>query len=222
MNQKPVLFSGTTQVPKAQCTHPQGGLRVAFSRNPYLDTAVGPKKTCRGGMRIADPSGVDELLQIIVGAEKARHRVIFFCACESPCRCHRAAVSRLLVKAARRKGIALTVVEWPGGKPEAIELAVSDKLVKDVLRGRTRVTLVGTSRDRIRKLTALAWCSLVRLRSERGDMAVISGPAQLSADWYLPVIGPKVSKPTDTLESLAQKAQQLRKSLGYLPLTAAR
>jgi hypothetical protein len=82
----------------------------------------------RGGMQIADPSGgADELLQLVASAYRDRRRIVFFCACERPCNCHRAEVARLLVKAALRKEVGLTVVEWPGGEPKAIDLTVSKK-----------------------------------------------------------------------------------------------
>jgi hypothetical protein len=43
---------------------------------------------------------------------------------------------------------------------------------------------------------ALPWCSRVGLRSSSGVAAIICGPAKLAADWYLPVIGPKVRSRT--------------------------
>jgi hypothetical protein len=114
----------------------------------------------------------------------------------------------------------LKVVEWPGGDPETVGLTVSDEVVKGVLRGRNRVPLAGSSRARIGKLTALPWCSRVGLHSSGGDIAIISGPARLAAHWYLPVIGPEVSEPTDTFDSVRREAERLRKLLGYRPITA--
>src|SRR5262245_13687400 len=99
----------------------------------------------RGGIKIADPSGVEDLLQLVFDADRQHRRVIFFCACERPSRCHRAVVARLLVKSASRKGIPLSVVEWPGEEPKTVNLAVSEKVVKSVLRGGNRVPLEGLS-----------------------------------------------------------------------------
>ena len=172
----------------------------------------------RGGVRIADPSGADDLLQLVSTAAKDRRRVVFFCACERPCDCHRAAVARLLVNVAGRKGSSLTVVEWPGGEPETIEFAVSAKVVKDVLRGGNRVPLARSQPSDIQKFAALPWGSRLGLRSGDGGIAVVSGPAQLGADWYLPIIAPDSSKPTDTISSLRKEADRARKLLGYLPL----
>jgi hypothetical protein len=171
----------------------------------------------RGGMRIADRSGVDELLQSVLDAAKDDRHIIFFCACvsERPCDCHRAVVASLLVKAARRKGVPLNVVEWPGGEPETIEIDIPDKTVKDVLRGGNRVPLAASRPKQIRKFAALPWCSRVGLRSSSGAVAIICGPAQLAANWYLPVIGPEVSKPGDNIKSLRKSAERLRKSLRF-------
>jgi hypothetical protein len=169
----------------------------------------------RGGIRIADHSGADDMLELVLDAAKDHRRVIFFCACERPCACHRAVVAGLLVKIARRKGVPLNVVEWPGGEPEAIEIDVPNKAVKDVLRGGNRVPLAASHPKQIRKLAALPWCSRVGLRSGSGGVAIICGPAQLAADWYLPVIGPDVSKPDDTIKALRKEAERLRKSLGF-------
>jgi hypothetical protein len=172
----------------------------------------------RGGVKIADPSGVHDLLQLVVDAYRQRRRVIFFCACEWPCHCHRAVVARLLVKSASRKGTPLSVVEWPGEEPKTAKLAVLEKVMKNILRGGTRVPLDGLSRKDIHKFAALPWCSRVQLRSEEGDIAIITGPAQLGTHWYLPVIGPGRSKESDTTESLKKEAVRLRKSLGYMPI----
>ena len=45
-----------------------------------------------------------------------------------------------------------------------------------------------------------------------GSAVIICGPAQLAADWHLPVIGPDVSKPGDTIKSLRKEAERFRKS----------
>lgn len=76
------------------------------------NNAVG---TGRGGVEIKNPAAADELLNHVV-ANPSR-RVIFFCACEEPSECHRYEVGRLLHRAAKNRGVELTVVEWPGGEP---------------------------------------------------------------------------------------------------------
>ena len=73
--------------------------------------------TNRRVAKIADPNGIEELLQLVMDAERQDCRVIFFCACEVPCDCHRAIVARMLRGMAGRKRVPLTVIEWPGGEP---------------------------------------------------------------------------------------------------------
>src|SRR6516225_1529510 len=82
----------------------------------------------------------------ILQAYDQKRRVLFFCACEYPGtvhspNCHRAAVAGLLLKAAHRKGVRLTIAEWPGGEPRIDKLRTSPQEVKKVLRGASRVRL---------------------------------------------------------------------------------
>jgi hypothetical protein len=175
----------------------------------------------RGGIRIADPSGADELLDLVIDADRDRRRVIFFCACEDPAHCHRAKVASLIVDAARKRGLGLMVIEWPGGDPEIIKLGVSAQVIKGVLGGGNRVPLLEQRPALVRKLQALPWCSRVALHSDGGNLSVVSGPARLATSWFLPVVGPDVSKPTDTIESIRKEAERLRKTLGYLPIGTA-
>jgi hypothetical protein len=84
---------------------------------------LGNKAVVEGGpMDLLDPRVVDDLLDLIVKNDRARRRVIFFCACEMPRNdgerwCHRDLIAELLVKKARRSQVTLSVVEWPGGCP---------------------------------------------------------------------------------------------------------
>jgi hypothetical protein len=169
------------------------------------------------GIRIADRSGVEELLQLVTDANLQSRRVIFFCACERPCNCHRAVVARLLVKAAARKGIPLTVVEWPGEAPKVVTLTVPDKIVRYVLHNGSRIPIDKVRGKSLQQFIALPWCSRVTLNSGEVSIAVVSGPAQLAGGWYLPVIGPDISKLTDNVDGLKDLAVRLRKSLGYRP-----
>jgi hypothetical protein len=68
------------------------------------------------------------------------------------CRRHHTAA----IKAARRRGVALKVVEWPGGDAQTIGLTISDEVVKGVVRGRNRVPLAGSSNARISALARVS------------------------------------------------------------------
>jgi hypothetical protein len=83
-------------------------------------------------MEIADPNAANDLLAHVQQAHAQKRRVLFFCACEYPGAvhspdCHRATVAGLLLKAAHREGVLLTVAEWPGGEPRTAELRTSPK-----------------------------------------------------------------------------------------------
>jgi hypothetical protein len=88
--------------------------------------------TGKRGARIADPAGIEELLKLIIDADKDLRRVIVICACPRPCKCHRAIVARMLCRTGRRKRVPLTVVEWPGAEPKAIRLVVSTTIINNV------------------------------------------------------------------------------------------
>jgi hypothetical protein len=163
----------------------------------------------KGGIRILDPGGVEDLLQIILHAARERRRVIFFCACEEVRRCHRAKVARLLLNAADRRQIRLSVAEWPGGEPKTISLSVSPRVIKSLVPNSVRIPLDGISAKDLPKLASLPWGSRVTLRSDKGSMAVISGPAKLGTRWYLPVIAR--SQATDMARKLKKTAERIRK-----------
>lgn len=166
--------------------------------------------------KVADPSGVEDLRQLVVEAHKQKRRVIFFCACESACNCHRAIVARLLRKNASRTRMPIRVIEWPGGEPETLKLEVSSKVIKSVLRNANRMSLADASARMQEKLKSLPWCSGVELRSNDVVFGIVSGPAHLAANgWYLPVIGPDFSGGALSVRELKSSAAQWRTSLGY-------
>jgi hypothetical protein len=176
----------------------------------------------RTRMEIADPNAANDLLEHVLQAHAQMRRVLFFCACEYPGtvhspNCHRVAVAGLLLKAAHRKGVRLTVAEWPGGEPRTVELRTSRQEVKKVLRGATRVTLPKLSLKDKRNYMALPWCSRLKLSSDESSVAIVSGPAKIGREWFLPILGPEISRKTDTLASLGKAASRLRRSRGYSP-----
>ena len=179
--------------------------------------------TKRRRMEIADPNAANDLLEHILQAHDQKRRVLFFCACEYPGtvhspNCHRATVAGLLLKAAaHQKDVRLTVAEWPGGEPRTAELRTSPQVVKQVLRGATRMPLPKLSQKDRLKFTALPWCSRLKLSSDESSVAIVSGPAKIGREWFLPILGPEISRETDTLASLQKTASRLRQSRGYSP-----
>lgn len=138
--------------------------------------------TTKKAAKIADPSGVQDLLELVAASHSHIRRVIFFCACESACDCHRAIAAKLLCKYAARKRTPLTVIEWRGGEPKTAVLSVSSKVIQNVLHGGNRVHLNDVSARRRRNLASLAWCSRVDLRCDDAALGIVSGPAKLAAD----------------------------------------
>jgi hypothetical protein len=200
----------------------QQAFEATTGKNRYVwMKSLGNAKIGSGenGIRISKPTAARDLLKIVVDSGREKQRVIFFCSCEDPKHCHRARVASLLVKAATQGNVPLNVVEWPGEEPKTAKLNVSDKILKEVLAGGNRVSLAEQSQTTLKQMAGLPWCSRVELRSDI-TIAIISGPAKLASQWYMPVIGPKYSDETDTVETLKNAADRLRKTCKYEPLSS--
>ena len=106
--------------------------------NCQIVTKTGP------GIQIANPKAANDLLDLAIEAEENNQRVIFFCSCPWPrvngrVACHRTTVGTLLLAAARRRGVHIEIVEWPGGKPRRMRIAVAPKLFRSLVRGATGI-----------------------------------------------------------------------------------
>jgi hypothetical protein len=178
--------------------------------------------TGRGGVEIKNPTAVAKLLELALYATDERRRVIFYCACEFPClngklTCHRREVADLLLVHAKKVGLAVSVVEWPGGKPVETQLKVDCKLFSAVMRGRKSIPF---SISQLNDFAGLPWASVVAVECEGGATTgyVMVGPARFAASrngdgfWYLPVIEPP--EPGATGKSLLEHAAQWRKTHG--------
>jgi hypothetical protein len=140
-------------------------------------------------IQIKDPAAAELLLDEALAAAKNKRRLIFFCACEYPGpgdNCHRTVVASLLLKAARRRRLALQIVEWPGGEPQSIDLAVADLAAQKLLRGGRSIPL--PPKVSLTEFAGLPWGTVVRVSSPRYEFPVMAGPARYgSGKWYLPV-----------------------------------
>lgn len=104
--------------------------------------------TGRGHHEIADPKAAEQLLDLAIQSAEQERRVIFFCACPWPRTerpCHRSTVARLVLKAAKQRGIRVEIVEWPGGEPKQISLAVTPRDLAAVRKGRVTIPLASRS-----------------------------------------------------------------------------
>ncbi|MCA9210235.1 MAG: ISAs1 family transposase, partial [Planctomycetales bacterium] len=97
--------------------------------NEFIKTKTGPN------VQIADPSAANELLDLALESAKYKQRLLFFCSCQWPrydgkIACHRTTVARLVLKAAKKRGINLKVVEWPGGERNREVVAIDGKALR--------------------------------------------------------------------------------------------
>jgi hypothetical protein len=179
--------------------------------NKAIVTGTGPL------IQIADPSAADELLCLSIELARHKQRLIFFCSCQWPrmegeISCHRATVAALVLEAAKRRGIHVKVVEWPGGEPQRIELEVQPKDFAAVRKGRLSVPL-GPRFD-LAEHAGLPWCSIATLRSGDETLHRVVGPAICqTTGWALPVLW-RAGDPTAGLKEHEQETGKLRRAWG--------
>jgi len=167
-------------------------------------------------IQIARPEAASELIDMALGAASRGSRLLFFCACERPvndagAECHRVTVARLVRAAAAMRGVALETVEWPGGEPIELELAVPRATLRSVKQGRKTIPLDNDAP--LARFAGLPWGSTVRITDGNDGQAIlVSGPAIFTAGrWALPILH-SVEK-DGTLP--AHWAESFRKRHGY-------
>lgn len=146
--------------------------------------------TRRRKMRIQCPDAAHQLLDLAIDAAAANRRVIFFCSCGSPhaaADCHRAKVTKLLLAAARRRGVRIEVVEWPGGLPSrnVIRIPANDRQLHKVRNGANALALRPRQASTV---GGVPWGTIVELTSSKDRQVLSAGPPQYRAGrWYLPI-----------------------------------
>lgn len=144
-----------------------------------------------GPMKIADPSAAGELLDLAMEEADQDRRLLFFCGCRWPkedgkIACHRTAVTSLLLKAAEKQGVAIEVVEWPGGKPDRLDLTVSQKDFNALLADRWYVPARGMS---LADSAGVSWGSMATVNCDELRVDAVVGPARFrQKEWQLPVL----------------------------------
>lgn len=162
-------------------------------------------------IEIKDPSAAAQLLDRALA--EPRRRLLFYCACEQPALCHRRTVAHLVIDAAQALGEAVTVVEWPGGAPQMVELEVAPALLRQAARGQLRSVPIGRQIP-LGLAAGLPWASTAWLKACGERLGVLVGPVRFDArGYYLPVLRPDSATPE------AQRARALRAAGGYEPLT---
>ena len=160
-----------------------------------------------GDMQIHTPSAVNDLLDNALAAAKGKRRLIFFCQCkQEDCAmsCHRRRVCTLLLGAARRRGIRLKIMEWPGSKPADLEIPLTRSSF-------SKVKLLSSSVPLPKKydpsqLQGPGWGSVVKLTSGEESIYRLVGPVQWRhSRWNLPIVqwyrDPATKKPIYWAES---------------------
>lgn len=137
------------------------------------------------GVRIIDPRKSGALLEVAEEAWRDRRRVMFFCQCPDPEKCHRTKVGRThLMRAAAKREV--QVVEWPGGQPR--QRRISIKIERDWLKG---ASIEFPTKPRpLWKFAGLPAGSLVRLYNTAGWEKTVAVKALKfeGGAWRLPLV----------------------------------
>lgn len=168
-------------------------------------------------IQIAQPKAVEELLDLAIESGRHDQRLLFFCSCQWPksggkVTCHRCTVAGLVREAAKRRRVAVDVVEWPGGEPRLIDLDVSTRDFNAIRNGRKSVPL-GSS-VQLAEVASLPWCSVATLNADGKSLRRIVGPTiRQGKAWVLPVFDTSLDSDAK-LEAYTREAAQMRRALG--------
>ncbi len=182
--------------------------------NKFIVTRIGPN------IQIAEPAAADELLDLGIESARRKQRLLFFCSCQWPrcdgeIHCHRATVAELVLAAAKKRGVPVEIVEWPGGKPQEIELDVTPQMFAAIRKGRMTVPL-GDQPD-LAQVAGLPWGSIATIQAKGEKLHRVVGPAiSQTAGWALPVF-PYFPDAGTSLSEYKKEAEQLRKAWGLNP-----
>jgi hypothetical protein len=179
--------------------------------NKFIQTRTGST------IQIAEPAAADELLDVAVDLPRRKPRLLFFCSCQWPrCEgeiaCHRTTVAELVLQAAKRRGVPVEVVEWPGGEPRQIDLDVTPQVFAAVRKGRMTVPL--GNGPALAEVAGLPWCSIATLQPNGEKLQRVVGPAISQTNgWALPVLY-CFFDPATGLGEYKKEAEDLRKGWG--------
>jgi hypothetical protein len=185
--------------------------------NKFIETRTGPN------IQIGDPAAANEVLDLAIESARHKQRLLFFCSCQWPrwdgkIACHRTTVAALVLEAAKRRGVQIEVVEWPGGEPKQIDLDVTPKVIGAVSKGRMTVPL--NKQVDLAEVAGLPWCSIATLNSAGEQLHRVVGPAiRQKGQWALPVLYPDCDPATNLTEHEID-AKNVRRRYGLEPILA--
>lgn len=170
-----------------------------------------------GPIRIKDPAEAETLLDLAERCARDKQRVLFFCACEWVCNCHRATVAGLVLAAAERRKLPIQIVEWPGGEPEedGFTVDVPGPDYAKLSRGASTIPLGDP--ESLADVAAIQWYSeLFVVNADDEDAPyfhLLTGPAKYKRNgWCLPILGD--AGPDTTPEQVRQGVQEARNERG--------
>jgi hypothetical protein len=167
------------------------------------------------GITINNPKASADLLDLAISSAKDRRHVIFFCSCEFPAGCHRAVVAKLVQREAKKRGIAVEIVEWPGGNASEMDIKISKGSLASLMKGAAFVP-IGKQVD-LGQLGGIPWGSVIQVSSGSEAAYFISGPPSFRrSQWCLPAFD--VEDDSDAKTWLKRKVERWRKKNGYAPL----
>jgi hypothetical protein len=180
--------------------------------NEAIQRRAGP------AIQISNPRDAEALLALAL--ENRKRRLIFFCSCEWPIypdsRCHRTEVASLVIKAARSRGIAAEVVEWPGGRPRVIDVHPSPKTLRV---SKKAMTIPLGPRIPDPDFLGLPWGSIAKVNSSQSSHRHFVGPARFRGGrWVLPKLTDEMGRellPADSLD----RGTGWRRRWGFDPRT---
>lgn len=182
--------------------------------NMFIETKTGPD------IQIADPNAANELLDLAIESARHQQRLLFFCSCQWPktdgeITCHRNTVVELVLEAAKKREVAVEVVEWPGGEPKHIDLDVTPQVFNAVRKGRKSVPL-GREPD-LAEVAGLPFCTIATLHADGEKLHGVVGPAiSQNEGWSLPVLYDFRGDET-ALVDCEKEAEKLRQGFGLEP-----
>lgn len=144
------------------------------------------------GIQIADPEAAEELLDLAVKAAKEKRRLIFFCGCEFPkwdgkTACHRDKVAELVIAAAKKRKLAVKVVEWPGDSRPRLKMELSSDNFRRVKNGSRFVPVSRQIKPEV--LEGPAWGAIMTFSSGDDQIHRLVGPLIWQRNsWHLPML----------------------------------
>ena len=130
-------------------------------------------------IQIAQPDAVEGLLDLALKANEEKRRLIFFCGCKwskwkGRNACHRSEVADLLIAAAKKRKIPVTVVEWPGDERRRNRMKLRTEQFQAVLNGVKFVPVPGKVQPQ--DLSGPAWGSIITFSCGEEAVHRLVGP----------------------------------------------